>query len=285
MANSPLNFFDYVKAAFHQKVNIPGMGHLPLNKIFLGLAFVLGIGNPGFWFLGLALELGYLWGLANHEGYRKVVQSSLVGQKTEEWGQKQSIMLASLDMDSRDRYHRLLDTCSSIIKVAVTDGHEFKDFQSSGLSQLVWLFLRLLYSRKKMKSIISTTSMPDLQAEIKEISGKIAKEPEGAVLRRSLQGTLDIQNRRLENLVKTQENLKVVDSELDRIEKQVTLLNEEASVSSDPEVLSVRLDTVMDSLTGTSKWMSEQSDLFGTNEDVSLPDNLIHRTLEKRETQ
>lgn len=285
MANQSLNFFDYVKAAFNQKANVPGLGHLPVNKILLGLGFVLGIGNPGFWFLTAALEMGYLWFMSTNRNYQKIVESSRLTLKTEAWGQKQSQILAALDPESMSRYHRLLDKCSSIIKAASNDGRDVDDFQTSGLNQLIWMFIKLLSSRKKMNHIIATTSLPDLEKEIDELTNKITAEPENSALARSLQGTLDIQKRRQENLIKAKENLKVVEAELDRIEKQVTLLNEEASVSSDPEMLSMRLDSVMNSLSGTSKWMSEQSELFGMIEESTMPEALLHHSLQKKQAE
>lgn len=282
MKNAPLNFFDYVKAAFHQKFKISALGFLPINKIALALGFVLGFGNPGFWFLTLAGELAYLGVMASNANYQKVVQSSQMEVNTEEWGQKQNQLLASLDSDGRDRYRRLLDQCAAIIRVAGTDNrHEFKDFRTSGLNQLVWMFLKLLSSKKKMTQIIKTTDLKSLENETKDLEEKLKLEPEGSPLCRSLQGTFDIQKRRLENLIKAKENLKVVEAELDRIEKQVTLLNEEASVSSDPDLLSVRLDNVMNSLSGTSDWMSKQSEIFGPD-DSAMPDNLLQQNIKNR---
>ena len=49
-----------------------------------------------------------------------------------------------------------------------------------------------------------------------------------------MQGTLDIQKRRLDNILQAESSLKVIEAELDRIEKHVALLQEESQVSSDP---------------------------------------------------
>ena len=85
-------------------------------------------------------------------------------------------------------------------------------------------------------------------------------------LARSLWATLSIQEKRRENLETAAENLKVVDAELERIEQQVRLLREESAVSGSPEVLSARLDAVSSTLTETSRWMDEHSDLLSTEE-------------------
>ena len=288
MAATDLNFFDYVKAAFNQKADIAGLGPMPVNKMLLFAAAVLGIWNPGFWFLGIAAEALYLWLMASNKNYQTLVRASFLNQQREIWGGKQARVLRSLDPPSHERYDRLVDNCSGILKITGSDpykpgdpGTPVKDLRVSGLNRLMWMFLKLLSSRLRIKAIISATSAQELETEIREISQKMAKEPESSPLRRSLEGTLDIQKRRLDNLLKAKDSLKVIESELDRIEKQANLLREEASVSSDPGLLSVRLDGVMDSLSGTSQWMSEQNELFGFLEERSMPDALIAKP-EKR---
>jgi len=277
-----LNFFDYVKAAFNWKVDIPGMGPFPMNKILVGAGLVLGIGNPGFWFLTLALEMGYLWGLSSNKRFQRMVEMGTEVRTTRKWDQRQERLLESLPPDDRERYYQLLDRCAAIIKLVSADDDKLGGIRLTELNQLAWMFLKLLGSRKKINFIISTTSLADLEKEIKDFEGKLASEKDGSPLYRSLQGTLDIQKRRMENLIKAQDSLKFVEAEMDRIEKQVTLLNEEASVSSDPEMLSMRLDSVMTSLSGTSQWMSEQGEYFGMLEDESMPSDLLQKSIEKR---
>jgi hypothetical protein len=160
-----------------------------------------------------------------------------------------------------------------------------KDLRVSGLNKLLWMFTKLLSSRLRIEAIISRTSTKELETEIESISRKMATQPETSPLRRSLQGTLDIQKRRLENLLRASESLEVVKAELDRIEKQVALLKEEASVSSDPEMVSIRLDGVMDSLSGTSQWMSEQDQLFGSLEESAVPDQLLIKPVRQKQAE
>jgi NAD(P)-dependent dehydrogenase (short-subunit alcohol dehydrogenase family) len=90
-------------------------------------------------------------------------------------------------------------------------------------------------------------------------------------LRRSLQGSLDIAQRRRENFVKAGENLKVVEAELDRIEKQFALLLEQSSASTDPTFLTAKLDGVMQSVQETSQWLSDHAEIFGVMEEPEAP--------------
>lgn len=286
MAASNLNFFDYVKAAFHQKADVAGLGPMPVNKMLIGAVVVLGIWNPGFWFLGIAGEALYLWMMANNKNYQKVIQASMLTVQKEMWGEKHSLVLKSLDAHSLQRYDLLVENCSGILKITGSDHLDpaaaAKDLRISGLNRLIWMFLKLLSSRLRIIDIIDRTSEEELEKEIREISEKLPAAPESSPLRRSLQGTLDIQKRRMDNFLRARESLMVIESELDRIEKQVTLLREEASVSSDPEIVSLRLDGVMDSLSGTNQWMSEQNEIFGFMEESAVPDDLIYKPERKR---
>jgi len=276
-----MKFFDYVKAAFNQKANINGLGPMPVNKLLLFAAAVLGFVNPGFWFLGVAGEVLYLSMMASNKNYQKVVQGSMMGDQKVMWTEKQARILKGLDGPSHQRYDRLVENCSGILKITGSDTSDpdsaEKDLRISGLNRLIWMFLKLLSSRLSVNAIIARTKEEELEREIRELSEKVTAEPDSSPLHRSLKGTLDIQERRMENLRKAKESIKVIDAELDRIEKQVTLLKEEASVNSDPELVSVRLDGVMDSLSGTNRWMSEQSEIFGFLEESTMPDELLSK--------
>jgi len=83
-------------------------------------------------------------------------------------------------------------------------------------------------------------------------------------LARSLQGTLDIQVKRLESLTKARSTQEVIEAELDRIEQQVRLLREESAVTSGPEGMSSRLDAITATLGETSKWMDQNAEILGS---------------------
>lgn len=273
MSKKVFGFFDYVKAAFHWKVELGALGRLPLNKILLAGFAILGFGNPGFWFLGIAFELAYLLFLSGSERFQKVVQGTHIQKNQVQLAEKQSHLLASLNKTSQEQYHNLAQACQEILKMSKTNSNPLgiDSVSSMDLNQLLWIFLRLLNSRQRTRQIISQISRKDLESEIQSLNEKLANEVENSPVHRSIKGILEIQNRRLENRIKAEESLKVTESELERIEKQVTLIMEETTISNDPEVLSVRLDGVMRSLQGTTQWMSEHSEFFGSLEDNIAP--------------
>lgn len=272
MAKHGLGFFDYVKAAFNRKIKLRGLGYFSLNKMFLGLCAVLGLKNPGFWFLGIAIESIYLWLVASNPNFQKIIQGENLEKNKEQWSTRQARMVRSLDRASKSRYESLLENCAHIAK----NTRDMDVLSSVGqignisLNQLIMMFLKLLNSRNTIRHTIEETPRQHIEKEITDMEARLAREEAKSAIHRSLEGTLDIQKRRRDNLIKAEENLRVIEAELERIEKQVYLLKEETSVQNDPELLSMRLDGVMQSLHGTSQWMSEHNELFGM-EDESVP--------------
>jgi len=245
---------------------------------------VAGILNAGFWLLGGALEAAYLLFLAGNERFQKLVQALEVARRSERPSgrggrpaERQANLLGVLDSAARMRYQKLGAICASILQTA--DGSSGPvggtELRSGGLDQLLWIFLKLLVSRQRIAFILSQTSQADIEKEIAATTKRADAEGETSALGRSLKGTLDIQRRRLENLLKARESLAITEAEIDRIEKQVALMREEITVSSDPEVLTTRLDGIVDSLQGTTKWMSANDELFGRLEGDTLPPELL----------
>ncbi len=264
MIKDSLTFWDYLKAAFHLKVRSKTLGHLPLNKLVLAGFAILALGHPGFLFLGLAYESAYLLSLSGNERFQRIVQGEKLADKKKFQAQKQQGVLQILSAEDRDRYNNLESKCQKILNKYGLPAPEsgLKSLQSEALSQLSAIFLKLLHSRRTSRELLEELSEKNLREEILQVEAKLAGEAEGSALARPLKGTLEIQKRRLDNLLRVKESLKVTDAELDRIEKQVTLISEESVISGDPQILTSRLDGVIRSLEDTQKWISDSSELF-----------------------
>ncbi len=280
MADRELGLWDYIRAAFVWKVPIKGLGQVPLNLFLLPVFAVIGILNPGFWLLGGALEVAYLFSLAGNPRFQNLVQGMKLAQRRgppPKGEEKRVRLIAALDPASRSRYQALSGACASILTAAEsgTGPVRGEELESGGLGQLLWIFLKLLVSRQRISQILAQTSRKDIEAEIAATTERLSKESQSSPLYRSLTGTLDIQKKRLDNLIKADESLKITEAELERIEKQVALMREETSVSSDPELISVRLDGIVDSLQGTTKWMTEHDEIFSRLDSESLPPELF----------
>ncbi len=265
-------FWHYVKAAFHLKNYISGLGHLPLNKLLLAGFAILGFGHPAFWLLGLAFEGSYLIFLPGSPRFQKWVDAMDLDREKNVSSLHQTELFAQLPEEPRRRYNALAALCSQILRQSGGGKTSLgAELQSGGLSQLLSIFFKLLCSQRNIKQILSQTSRREIEEEIAEIQEKIRSENDSSAVARSLKGTQEIQQRRLENLLKATENLKVTEAELQRIEKQVSLIAEETTVSGDPSTLSARLDGVVQSLQGTTSWMSEHDEFFRQLDDGRLP--------------
>ena len=74
MASAQPTYTEYLKEAFHRRLPVKGLGHIPVNYLGLAAFAVLGIANPGFWLLGGALELGYLTWMSSNPRFQKLIR-------------------------------------------------------------------------------------------------------------------------------------------------------------------------------------------------------------------
>jgi hypothetical protein len=283
MATGELSFWDYVRAAFHWKTAVPLLGRMPLNKLALAGFAILGFGNPGFWLLGVGLEAAYLLMLAGNPRFQNLVGGMRMLEMKESWAERQQDILERLDRKDRERYERLVEQCRAIVRTedGSNVGEGIAGLKSEGLNQLLGISLKLLTMRSRILETLSKTRSEDLQADIDQLNKKIVSEKEDSPVRRALQGTLEIQQTRLANLNKSLENLKFTETELERIEKQVSLISEEIAVSRDPEQWSVTLDGVVKSIQGTSRWVADNSALFDSMESSTPPVDVIQAPARK----
>lgn len=262
----PLTFWELVREAFNHKVKLPALGGLPANKMGLGLFAVLGLANPGFWFLGAAAEIAFLVLAASSPRFRKVVEGARLLEAQQTWREKVHTAVQRLTPANRDRYRALLEQCRRTLGISETLNQDslenLRDLRSQSLNQLLSIFLRLLTTREVIAANTQGLDRITLQAELERLQKRVETAAEGSALRRSLEGSRDILQRRLENLERATESLKVIDAELERIEGQVELMREESAVGGRPDYLSSRLDAVTATMSETSQWIEQHSDFF-----------------------
>jgi len=278
-------FSDYVRAAFNAR---PTGMFVPPNWIGLGVFGFLGVLNPGFWIIGLGCELAYLGWLGTHPRFQRLVDGRRLLDERRRWQERLYDLLRRLPQEDQQRYRALQSRCESIIDqqagaAAVPAGVQE---QSEGLARLMWIYLGLLLTRESIKKIMheSASSQEDAsQQEIDQIEARIGKLQQrlkqpavGEDLRKSLTGQIEILQQRLEKRREAAEKLVFLEAELARIEQQVDLLREQAVLSTDPEVVSQRIDQIATTLGGTNQWIRDQQKIYGAMEDlVSEPPPLV----------
>jgi len=266
MAKPALTFLDYLAAAFHASPPIPGMGAVPVNKLALFAGFMLGFVNPGFWFIGAALEMVYLWMLSTDPRFQKYVQSLRINVVKQEQSEKLNFMMSQLDESSNRRLQGLNSNLGEIQRLMDLDDSTTSDFmkesKQQNLNQLSVLFLKLLFTKRVINESLQRTDLDKLKKEIKELTRQLESPNLSEAYTRSLKGNLEIQERRLENIKRAEENLQVVDMELQRIENQVQLIREEMAINRSPEAISSGIDRISSTMAEAEAFMNSHSEFF-----------------------
>ena len=228
---------------------------------------MLGLANPGFWFLGAAAEAAYLLWLSSSDRFQKLVEGERLAADKRSYVSRIDQAVSRLSPESQKRYHKLLYECRKIIGISESlDSsalESMKSLRGSGLNQLLWIFLRLLSSREVLDDNIASVDRATIEQEIGKLEKRAAAAEGDAALLRSLQGTLAIRRKRLENLGAAERSRRVINAELERIEQQVVLIREEAAVQGKADILSDRLESVTSSLNETNSWMEQNAAIFG----------------------
>ncbi len=268
MASKP-GFFDYVTAAFN--VRPIGMFVAP-NWVGLATFGLLGLANPGFWVLGGGLELGYLLMLATNRRFQQTVSAKPLNASRAAWNQRIQKVLGRLEVADRRTYDALSERCGSIIELQLhgaTDPPEGLETQADGLGRLSWMFLRLLLARRTIAHVLGGThNDADLHRKIAALERQQGQPGLSDELGRSLSGQLDILRQRLQQRTDGDRKLAYIEAELERIQQQVELIREQAALTTDPELLSRRIDDITATLSGTGQWIRDQQHVYGAMEDL-----------------
>ena len=267
-----LSFWQYIKAAFNAR---PFGMMVPPNWIGLALFGLLGLMNPGFWVIGAGLELGYLGALVTNGRFQRAIAARHSAVSEDQWSGKVEELVGRLNESDQRRYVALLARCRSILEQqgqsggdAMTQGLES---QSTSLSRLAWLYLRLLLMRQAIDKVLVDETDPGnrrLETRIAELQKRLADESINDDLRRSLTSQLEILEQRKAQRTEGGEKLAFLEAELTRIHEQVELIREQAVLSTDPELLSRRIDEIATTLGGTSQWIRDQQQVYGVMQDL-----------------
>ena len=268
MAGEPLTYWDYVKAAFCEAACARACSaRMPVNQMRSRAFGLAGFGNPGFWLLGLRRRSSTFWAGARRARASRSWSRPSGSRRAPERRGPDAAGGSSGWRRPRSRYRALVGSAARSWASAPRSGEASgsTDFRAGSLNQLLWLFLRLLTSREVITDTLAHVDRRQLEAGVEALQARGSRPPatRRAPLARSLQATLEIQEKRLENLDRAAKSLAVIDAELERIEQQVRLIREETAVSGGPEVLSARLDAVTSTLAETSRWMDQHAELLG----------------------
>jgi hypothetical protein len=239
----------YLKAAFWHTEKLPILGSLPVNFLALLAFAALGFGHPAFWWVGAALELGFLFMLATNPRYQRLTDA--LGKQTQLGGVEQHLvqLMEKLSMEGRTRHSALrgrIDRVSEVYGDAGTD-YELAPENDHSLQHLAWLHLKLLLAREHLLRGEAETSQDHLERQTATLRTEAEAAP-SRTARESKEATLRILEDRLTTARQRSVRLEEINADLDRIEHQVELVLEKATLHANPTEVSFTIDLASQSL-------------------------------------
>ena len=199
-----IGFWDYVREAFSAK---PIGMFIPPNWIGIGAFFMLGFLNPGFLVIGFGVEMAYLGTLAHNRRFQRWVQASKQWAARRQWQAKVEDMVRQLGPEGQRRYHNLEARARAIIEQQMrgSDISTGLESQGQGLGRLLWVYLRLLFTRQAIEKIVREAEegredASRLDDRIQNLQTRLKEESISEELRKSLTGQIDILQQRLQKI-------------------------------------------------------------------------------------
>jgi hypothetical protein len=243
----------YLKSAFLVSIDVPGLGRVPVNALGAAAFGILGFAQPAFWFLGMAIEAAIVPALAFNPRFQRVIQAQSVQSSDADTAQKRRALINILEPSAKQRLSALIDKCNQVLDVYRSQQAEnyILDSNSQALSSLQWVYLKLLIARHHLQSPVNNETEQSLDKKIQELDADLKDGEETESLRQSKTATLGILKKRLVNVRRKKQTLEEIESDLTRIDNQVDLILENATMQGKPQTISADIELASDLLGGS----------------------------------
>ncbi len=245
----------YVTAAFWVRVKVPALGDVPVNAMAAIGFGILGLANPGFWLLGVAVEAGVLSALAFNRRFQRVVdgRALLEADANTDVARARQNLIDALPATSKQRMSGLSAKCTRVLtlyQAARADGVTVEGNREA-LRNLEWVYLKLLVADAHLRTNVSGENEQQLRKRITELEVDLQKQSDSQTLRDSKSSTLDILKKRLALWRRREQSVDEITSDLVRIEAQVDLLVENAALEGRPQATDVEIQLATELAGGT----------------------------------
>ena len=272
---------NYVAAAFNARAF--GMP-VPINWFGIAAFGLLGaIINPGIWLIGLGLEGLYLWSLSTNQRFRNVIDAQ---RGFNDSGSRYDELLKHLDTPTQSQQYDVEREAAEIVGLLEkSGGHES---QVDDVRQMAWLHLKMLAARASFVEVIAVAEREHrkLDEQERRARARIAEADADEELRRSLEQQLEVIQSRRKAHADAKRRLELVDAEIVRLRQQVSLVREQALLSTDEDSIAHSLNALSASLNEANRWLKDQREIFAgldTLDDEPPPANLLaSKTMPKR---
>jgi hypothetical protein len=255
----------YLKRAFTNRWN--------LLALFGGLGFAA-LASPAVLIpLVLAGEIAYLGFLGTHPKFQSYIEAqehkAARGGPTVSAEERQRQILASLTAPLRERFDALRSRCLEIRRIALELRQSdeaapggLEALQLAGLDRLLWIFLRLLYTKQAIERFLERTHRAEIEANIERLETRLARVGAGDTatqqkIRATIEDTLATSRDRLANLEKAEASHELLDLEIDRLENKIQTLSEMAINRHEPGFIVSQVDQVATSMLETERTMND----------------------------
>jgi hypothetical protein len=252
--------FRYLKEAFWARPDLGGLGRVPWNAIIIAGAVILGFGEHSVWVGALGVETLYLYALATNARFQNWVDAKELAKVRSHDDTARTTLLENLAPSVRSRVTALeqkIGKVEALYHESQADEYLF-DSNREALHKLASIYVRLLIAQRNITTMGTDANEKALQSQIDQIKKDLTGNIPSA-LRESKQATLNICVQRLSNLQRRSESLAEIESDLTRIEAQIDLAVEDASLKGKPTAISGNIDLVSHLLIDDSTTTSSSS--------------------------
>lgn len=282
-----MNLIRYVKKAF--------LNHWNLLALAGGIGFSVISGNPE---VGLPLvaaaEVAWLGFVGTHPTFQRYVDISENSQRqsvsAEEADRRMRQMFSTLPRGAQARFQTLTQQCQELRNITqqfqaangeLNSEAPVPDMTLDGLDRLMWLFLKLLYTEYSLNRFFETTTVDQIQKDLKDVTERLKREqerPASPQRERILATLLDNQQttqQRLLNFEQARDSYELVKAEQQRLESRIRGLAELGISRGDPGSLSSQVDAVAGSIAQTEKTLEDLRFVTGFSQvDEAVPEIL-----------
>ena len=247
--------------------------------------------------LVLAAEVAYLGLLGTHPKFQRYVdaqeaKSAREGGTTRAEANVERIV-GALPQAILQRYEALRSRCVELRQLALdikdpgrsANDMPLEEMQLAGIDRLLWIFLRLLFTRYSLDRFLEKTSPEAVKAEVRKVEERLerlAAAPDDAQtqrMRKALEDNLETCKARLANIEKARDNHEILALELDRLENKIRSLSELAINRQEPDFISGQVDQVAASMLNTEKTMNDLQFATGIDMGDEAVPELVRRPL------
>jgi hypothetical protein len=219
------------------------------------------------------LETAYLAAVAFHPRFQRLVdieKRRLASGDAEEGRQE---LIRKLDPDSRRRLAVLEEKRTRILEMARESqaGDYTIETGRDALDRLLWIYLKLLVARRHLQASRAQAGEADLKRKIADLERELKAGGAPSALRESQTATLKILRQRLENLERCEQGLTQVETDLSRIEAQVDLAQESATVRGGGAALTANLELASQILDDGLEFGDSQAAVVALDEAYGAP--------------